>query len=209
MTEHRPLIRVMSADLALKIAAGEVVERPASVVKELIDNALDAGASTIRIEIREAGLKLVRVTDDGWGMSRDDLPLAFASHATSTLAVLDDLQHLTTLGFRGEALPSIAAVARVEVHSGVVGDGVGSRIDVSFGAIGEPAAVSSPTGTRVSVMDLFGNVPARRKFVRSLRAETGQISSVVTSYALAQPAVRFTLEIDGKRVFESPGTGSL
>lgn len=202
-------IRIMPPDLALKIAAGEVVERPSSAVKELIDNAIDAGATSVRLEIREAGLKVIRITDDGCGIRRADLPLAFTSHATSKIAALDDLEHLTTLGFRGEALPSIGAIARVEVRTCAAGESQGSRFDVEFGAMSEPEAVGWPRGTRITVQDLFANVPARRKFVRSQRAEGGQIASVVTHYAMAQPAIRFSLQVDGKSVFESPGTGRL
>ena len=208
MTRRAP-IRVMPPDLALKIAAGEVVERPASAVKELIDNAVDAGATVIRVEIREAGLKLIRVSDDGGGIVRDELPLAFTSHATSKIGDLADLERLSTLGFRGEALPSIAAVSRVEVQTCADGEHTGTRFLVEFGKTVEERVMSTPRGTRVAVSDLFANVPARRKFVRSLRAEGGQIQQVVAQYAMAQPAIRFTLLVDGKVTFESPGTGRL
>jgi len=178
MTRARK-IRVMSPDLALKIAAGEVVERPASAVKELIDNAVDAGARNVRVDAREAGLKLIRVTDDGEGIAREDLPLAFHSHATSKIADLDDLEHLATLGFRGEALPSLAAVSRIEVVTRTEDEALASRYLLEFGEEREAGSTAAPRGTRISVFDLFTNVPARRKFVRSRRAERGPIASVV------------------------------
>jgi DNA mismatch repair protein MutL len=208
MTSRHP-IRVMPADLAQKIAAGEVVERPASAVKELLDNAIDAGASHISVEVREAGLKLLRVTDDGEGIAPDDLLLAFTSHATSKIAVLDDLESLTTLGFRGEALPSIAAVARVEVQTKTRDAALGTRFTIEYGEERGTGSCASPGGVRITVSDLFGNVPARRKFVRSQRAEGGQITSVLMQYALSQPGIKFTLTIDGRVTFRSPGTGSL
>ena len=208
MNERRP-IRVMSSDLALKIAAGEVVERPASAVKELLDNAVDAGASQISVEVREVGLKLIRVMDDGEGIAAEDLTLAFTSHATSKIVDLDDLEHLTTLGFRGEALPSIAAVARVDVQTKTKDAPHGARLSIEYGESGEIGTCASPGGVRISVSDLFGNVPARRKFVRSLRAEGGQIQAIVMQYALSQPTIRFMLSIDGRVTFRSPGTGIL
>ncbi len=207
-SERRP-IRRMPPDLALKIAAGEVAERPASVVKELIDNAIDSGAQHIRLEIREAGLKRIRVTDDGHGIPCAEVELAFASHATSKIRQWDDLEHLTTLGFRGEALASIAAVSSIEVQTRFADEPVGTRIRTEHGEILEQSQCSTPRGLRISVSDLFGNVPARRKFVRSLRAEGGQIQSVVMQYALAQPGVQFTLSLDGRDTFMSPGSGNL
>lgn len=208
MTKRAPILP-LSADIAMKIAAGEVIERPASAVKELIDNALDAGASAVRIEVRDAGLKLLRVTDDGYGIPDLELPLAFESHATSKIHSIDDLQRLTTLGFRGEALPSIAAVSRVEVRSAVPGADLGGRIVVEHGRMLEHGRCGTPQGVRITVAELFGNVPARRTFVRSLRSESSQIASVVMQYALSQPGVRFDLEIDGRATFHSPGSGSM
>lgn len=204
---HR--IRVMPSDLALKIAAGEVVERPASAIKELLDNAIDAHATQIAVEVRDAGLQMMRVTDDGDGIEAEDLPLAFTSHATSKIAALDDLEHLITLGFRGEALPSIAAVARVDLQTKTRDAPHGARYVVDFGEGGEVTACAAPNGTRITVFDLFGNVPARRKFVRSLRAESGQIQAVTMQYALAHPEIRLTLSLDGRLTFQSPGTGVL
>lgn len=207
-TDRRP-IRVMPRDLSEKIAAGEVVERPSSVVRELIDNALDAGAQSIRVELRDGGMKLIRVTDNGWGLTRQELPLAFTSHATSKITTLDDLDHLATMGFRGEALPSIAAVARVEVQTRTHDEETGSVFEVEFGQARDVTVSSCPVGTRLTVTGLFANVPARRKFVRSLRAEVGHVTNVVAQYALAQPAVQFRLTVDGQDTFLSPGTGDL
>jgi DNA mismatch repair protein MutL len=205
---RRP-IRIMSPDLALKIAAGEVVERPASAVKELLDNAIDAGATQIRVEVRDAGLRLIRVSDDGCGIPREELPLAFASHATSKVEALDDLERLTTLGFRGEALAAIAAVSRVEVQTRAEDETAGTRLTVEYGNLLAPNTHAAPRGLRIAVSELFANVPARRKFVRSLRAESGQITAVVMQYAMAQPTIRFSLTLDEQQTFESPGTGQL
>lgn len=202
-------IRLMPESLILKIAAGEIVDRPASAVKELIDNAVDAGADTVRVDVRDGGMKSLTVTDNGWGIARDDLPLAFASHATSKVRNLEDLAHLTTLGFRGEALASIAAVSRVEIQTRAQDDNVGSTLSIEYGRIVRESAAAAPAGTRISVLDLFSNVPARKKFVRSVRAEGGQIASVVWQYALARPSVHFVLSMDGRDVFESTGTGRL
>lgn len=202
-------IRAMPEELILKIAAGEVVDRPASAVKELIDNALDAGADLVRIEVREGGLKSIIVTDNGCGISRDDLPLAFTSHATSKVQDLHDLSRLTTLGFRGEALASIAAVSRIEVQTRAHDESVGSKLSIDYGATIHTSAASSPAGTRIAILDLFSNVPVRKKFVRSLRAEGGQIATVVWQYALARPSIHFIFSMDGRVAFEAPGSGRL
>ncbi|MGH2448836.1 MAG: DNA mismatch repair endonuclease MutL [Chloroflexota bacterium] len=202
-------IRVMPSELALKVAAGEVIERPAAAVKELVDNALDAGARRIRIEIRGGGLDLIRVSDDGSGIERDDLPLAFSSHATSKIASLDDLESLSTLGFRGEALPSVSAVARVDVLTRTAQEQTGSRFQIEFGEVVRRGGDAAPVGLSISVRDLFGNVPARRKFVRSARAETMQIQQVVMRYALARPEVLLLLEMDGREAYTSPATGDI
>jgi len=203
---RRP-IRRMAPELALKIAAGEVVERPASAVKELIDNAIDAEARHIDIDVREAGMRLIRVADDGCGIPRDELSLAFASHATSKVETLDDLDRLTTLGFRGEALPSIAAVARVGVQTRAKEETVGSRMRIEFGETVESGTAAVPDGFRIAIADLFANVPARRKFVRSQRAEAGQIASMVAQYVLAQPGIAISLTIDGRVTLQSAGSG--
>jgi DNA mismatch repair protein MutL len=199
----------MAPELALKIAAGEVVERPASAVKELLDNAIDAGARHVDIDVRDAGLSLIRVTDDGCGIPREELLLAFSSHATSKVETLEDLDRLTTLGFRGEALPSIGAVSRVDVRTRAAEESAGSRLRLQFGEIVECTPAAAPLGFRIAVADLFGNVPARRKFVRSLRAEAGQIGSVVAQYILARPEIAFRLNVDGRLVLQSAGGGHL
>jgi DNA mismatch repair protein MutL len=199
----------MPPDLALKIAAGEVVERPASAVRELIDNALDAGAKRVAIEVWDGGLKTIRVVDDGSGIPREEVALAFQSHATSKIRELDDLQQLSSLGFRGEALPSIAAISRVEIQTATRDQAAGSRFSIEFGKPEDVSPCAVPPGTRIAVADLFSNVPARRTFVRSLRAEGGQITSVVQKQALARPDVQFSLEIEGTTTFSSPGSGRL
>ncbi|MDP9368147.1 MAG: DNA mismatch repair endonuclease MutL, partial [Chloroflexota bacterium] len=178
-------IRLLTTETIGKIAAGEVVERPASVVKELLENALDAGARRILVEIRNGGSDLIEVVDDGHGMGPEDLGVAIQRHATSKLTAFEDLDRLRTLGFRGEALPSIAAVASLTIASRTAEAPVGSAIRVEFGAIGPVEAVAAPAGTRVSVRDLFANVPARRKFLRQASTETGYATRVVSSYAAA------------------------
>lgn len=204
----RQPIRVMPADLTLKIAAGEVVERPASVVKELIDNAIDAGARHIQVDIQGAGLHLIRVIDDGAGIPTDELKLAFTAHATSKVTGVHDLESLGTLGFRGEALAAMASISRIDVQTRAREESVGSAIRIEYGRVVAQGPAASPIGTRISVSDLFGNVPARRKFVRSLRAESGQIQQVVVTYALAQPEMAFSLTLDRRLTLHTPGTRS-
>ncbi len=200
-------IQVLSPDVAQKIAAGEVVERPASVVKELVENSLDAGAHTISVEVRQAGLKLIRVSDDGEGMDRRDASLALTRYATSKIRTAADLEGVDTLGFRGEALSSIAAVARVEILSRVEGEIEGSRVqgrsdETSSELSVEPAA--SPVGTSVTVRDLFYNTPARRKFIKSPARETELIRKTVIRYALAYPRVAFRLVVDRRERLVAP-----
>nr|HID12801.1 DNA mismatch repair protein MutL [Anaerolineae bacterium] len=162
----QPTIHILPTEVAERIAAGEVVERPASVVKELIENSLDAGASAVSVEIRDGGLSLIRISDDGCGMSRADAPLALERFATSKIRTLDDLEAIATLGFRGEALSSIAAVARLEILTRTRDELEGTRLRAGDGPVEvEPAA--SPVGTSVTVRDLFYNTPARRKFLKS------------------------------------------
>ena len=180
-------IRILPDNVANKIAAGEVVERPASVVKELVENALDAGASAIRIDVEAGGKKLVRVTDDGCGMGRDDALLAFERHATSKLRTADDLLSVSTLGFRGEALPSIAAVSRLTLETRAAEETAGTRLEINGGRLAEVREAGLPPGTAVSVRDLFYNIPARRKFLRSEPTELAHIASLATHYALAHP----------------------
>ena len=202
-------IRILSEQVANQIAAGEVIERPASVVKELIENAIDAGATAIHIEIRGGGRRLVRVADDGCGIPGAELELAFARHATSKLQTIDDLTHITTLGFRGEALASIAAVAHVTVQTRAEGEEVGARLRLEAGNVARREPFGHPRGTTVSVENLFYNVPARVKFLRSEATERSHIGSLVTRYAMAYPRLRLALENDGRLSFRSSGNGSL
>ena len=202
-------IRILDARVADKIAAGEVVERPASVVKELLENSLDAGATHITVEVQGGGIDLVRVTDDGEGIPVLDLELALERHATSKVSQESDLEHIGTMGFRGEALPSIAAVSRMVLTSRARGTDQGAYVRVRGGVMERKGAVGCPEGASVTVQDLFVNVPARRKFLRSAAAESGRIHTVVTQLALAYPNVRFQLVTNGKENFASPGNGSL
>jgi DNA mismatch repair protein MutL len=198
-------IRPLPDHLVNQIAAGEVVERPASVVRELVDNALDAGAARIEVILEAGGLKRIEVRDDGSGIPAEELPLALARHATSKIASLEDLEAVASMGFRGEALPSIASVARLELSSRVPGAGHGHRVVAVNGDIGgvEPAAVTP--GTRVEVADLFFNVPARRKFLKSERTEFGHIEEHLRAVAMARPGVEFRLVHNGREVFRMRG----
>lgn len=202
-------IRVLPEHIAAQIAAGEVVERPASVVKELIENALDAQARSIRVEVQGGGRKLIRVSDDGCGIPAEEVPLAFARHATSKLQSLDDLDRLQTLGFRGEALASIASVARVTMLTRHVDAQVGTFLRIEGGQLLEQRAQGTPHGTIVTVEDLFYNTPARLKFLKSEVTERRQIESVLMRYAMAYPDVRFSLSQDGRPSFATNGNGNL
>ncbi|MCH8920854.1 MAG: ATP-binding protein [Chloroflexi bacterium] len=201
-------IRVLTPETAAKIAAGEVVERPASVVKELVENALDAGASAIAVEVSGGGQELIRVTDDGCGLAAEELELAFARHATSKLTG-DDLLSITTLGFRGEALPAIAAMAEVEMVSRPADAQSAAYVRLDGGAVVERGERGAPAGTSVSVSQLFARQPARRKFLRSPSTEANHIASVVSHYALAYPAVRFSLTLEGRQSLLTDGNGEL
>jgi DNA mismatch repair protein MutL len=202
-------IHLLSDDLVSKIAAGEVIERPASVVKELIENSIDAGAREIKIEIRGGGQRLIRVSDDGCGIPAAEVALAFARHATSKLNSVDDLFRLQTLGFRGEALPSIAAVSRVTLITRARAESVGTQMRVEGGKIIEQRAQGAPAGTIVTVEDLFRYVPARLKFLKTPATETARIVELVHAYAMAFPALHFSLVSDDRLLFQSPGTGAL
>jgi DNA mismatch repair protein MutL len=186
-------IRILPDQVANQIAAGEVVDRPASVVKELLENALDAGAMRIRIEVEGGGRKLIRVFDDGNGMNRDDALLAFERHATSKLRTADDLLSIATLGFRGEALPSIASVARVTLETATGGEDAGTHIEIAGGKIYRVEDAALPRGTTIAVADLFFNTPARRKFLRAESTELAHVTALVTHYALAHPEKQFEL----------------
>ena len=202
-------IRVLPEKVASQIAAGEVVERPSSVVKELVENAIDAGARDVRVETRAGGKQFIRVTDDGCGVPAAEIELAFQRHSTSKLATVDDLTHITTLGFRGEALTSIAAVSRVTCVTRAANEPVGTLLRLEAGRIVTRQESGRPPGTAVTVQDLFFNVPARRKFLRTDRTERRHIDGWLTRYAMAYPALRFTLAHDGRVVFQSPGNGRL
>jgi DNA mismatch repair protein MutL len=191
-------IQFLPSQLIDQIAAGEVVERPASVVKELVENSLDAGARSVTIEIEAGGSRLIRVTDDGAGIPREELALALSRHATSKIASIDDLEALATLGFRGEALPSIASVARLKLTSRAAGAEVAWSIACEGGQVAEPKPAAHPFGTSVEVRDLFFNTPARRKFQRSEKTETGHVDSVVKNLALARFDVELTLAHNGR-----------
>ena len=196
-------IQRLPDDLINKIAAGEVVERPASVVKELVENALDAGARSVSVEIEGGGRALVRVRDDGAGMDREDAALAVERHATSKLSRLQDLQSLTTNGFRGEALPSIASVSELALRTRAEGDSAGTEVQVRHGALVHVKDAGHPRGTTVEVRDLFGAVPARRKFLRSDATEVGHVAETVTLLALARPATGFALRSGGRTVIDA------
>ncbi len=202
----RKPIRLLSDVVAAQIAAGEVIERPASVVKELIENALDAGATAVDVEARGIGA-LIRVSDNGAGIPPDELALAFIRHATSKLATADDLNHIGTLGFRGEALASIASVSRVTVTSRVRGEEVGGELRIEGGESGEVKPVGAPAGTVITVENLFYNTPARRKFLKSERTERHHIEEVVANYATAYPDVRFSLMMNGRESLRTTGSG--
>ncbi len=201
-------IRVLSDQVANQIAAGEVVDRPASVVKELLENALDAGANRIRVEVEAGGRKLIRISDDGHGMNRDDSLLAFERHATSKLRTADDLLSIATLGFRGEALPSIASVARVTLEtatgSSSDGDAAGTRLEIAGGKILHVEDAGLPRGTTLAVADLFFNTPARRKFLRAESTELAHVTALVTHYALAHPEKHFELTSATHTILSAP-----
>ena len=202
-------IQILPDTLVARIAAGEVVERPASAVKELVENAIDAGAHDIRIECAEGGRRLIRVSDDGGGIHADEVAVAFMHHATSKLQSVDDLTHITTLGFRGEALASIASVSQVTCSTRHADEAVGTLIRVDNGKIVLQERQGRTPGTTMTIEHLFGRVPARLKFLKSTQTERGHIDGIVTRYALAYPQIRFTLVHDGRRAFQSLGTGDL
>lgn len=202
-------IVILPPDVVGKIAAGEVVERPASTAKELIENSLDAGASDIRVEIREGGRRLLRVIDDGCGIPRAEVELAIARHATSKLRTADDLLHITTLGFRGEALNSIAAVSQMTILTHSVTEEMGTQLRVEGGQVVARESHGAPPGTIITVENLFFNVPARLAFLRQPQTEGGHIAEMVARYAQAFPERRFSLVSDGRLLFQSTGSGAL
>ena len=204
-----PQIQQLPAHIADLIAAGEVVERPASVCKELLENALDAGASAVSVELEKGGLTYLRVTDNGCGMAAEQLPTAFLRHATSKLRTASDLAAIHTLGFRGEALAAISAVSRLDVFSREPSSDAGARLHLEGGVPGEVTAAGCPVGTTVCVRDLFYNTPARMKFMKKDSAEGAAASAVVTQLALSHPDVSFKLLRDGAEVLHTPGNGEL
>jgi DNA mismatch repair protein MutL len=195
-------IRILPEAVANRIAAGEVVERPASVVKELLENALDAGAKAIRVEVEAGGKRMIRVIDDGHGMTHDDALLAFERHATSKLRSADDLMSIATLGFRGEAMPTIAAVSRLLLETRDAAEAEGTRVEFAGGKLVGVKSAGLPAGTTVSVADLFYSVPARRKFLKSETTELGHIASLVTHYALANPGKQFVLSTPTQQIVD-------
>jgi len=211
----RTPIHVLSQDIAERIAAGEVIERPVSVVKELVENALDAGSHEIRVDIRGGGLRLVRVTDDGYGIPEDELERACARHTTSKITALEDLGRLHTLGFRGEALASIAAVSELTLVSrpieseNLVEESAAALITMRGGEVKQRGQRARLHGTTVTVRDLFYNVPARLKFMRGARTETGHILQLMRRYAVGFPAIRFNLTIEETVALQTGGTGDL
>ena len=202
-------INVLPPDVAAKIAAGETIERPSSVVKELVENSLDASSTQVIIEVRGGGTQLIRVTDNGCGIPADEAELAFGRHATSKISGIPDLDSIATLGFRGEALPSIASVARMSLLTRPHDSPAGREVELRQGEVVRSGAKGCPPGTSVTVQGLFEDLPARRKFLKSPSAETARISDLVSRYALAFPEIRFQLLVDGRNSLTSPGNSSL
>jgi DNA mismatch repair protein MutL len=202
-------IQILPADIIAQIAAGEVVERPASVVKELLENAIDAGAATITLELEAGGRRLIRVADDGCGIPAAEVELAFARHATSKLRSVDDLERITTLGFRGEALASIASVAHLTLTTAARGEAAGTRLRIEGGQLTARERIGAPAGTIVSVEHLFYNVPARLKFLKAETTERSHVDGLIARYALAYPERRFRVAHDGRKTFEAGGSGKL
>jgi DNA mismatch repair protein MutL len=202
-----PSIRQLPPGLVNKIAAGEVIERPASVVKELVENSLDAGATRIDVSVQQGGMELIRVVDNGQGIAPEELPLAVASHATSKIATVDDLFRVGTLGFRGEALASIAAVSRLVIRSRTPEHQAGAEIEVVGGEVSAPAPGGCPVGTTIEVRNLFFNTPVRRKFLRTTQTELGHLTEAFTRLALAMPQIHFTLRHNDRLVLDLPAAG--
>ncbi|MCZ6670537.1 MAG: DNA mismatch repair endonuclease MutL, partial [Acidobacteria bacterium] len=198
-------IQTLPENLVARIAAGEVVERPVSIVKELVENSLDARSRRIVVEVESGGKKAIRVTDDGHGMEAADVQAAFQRHATSKIRDLEDLMEISTMGFRGEALPSIAAVSRVRMRSATSPSGIGSLLLVEHGVIGKISEVSASQGTGVEVTGLFEKIPVRKKFLRSVPTELAHITNLLHRFALVRPETSFRLVSDGKPILEAPG----
>lgn len=203
------MINILSRETIDKIAAGEVAERPESVVKELLDNAIDSGADSISIEMRKGGTELIRVTDNGCGIDRDDIRTAFLRHATSKLKTAEDLMHISTMGFRGEALASIAAVSRVEMVSKVKNDLTGTLYRIEGGIEKAISEVGAPDGTTIIVKDFLYSVPVRRQFLKSPQTETSYVTAAVENIALAHPEISISFTADGRNILHTPGNGRL
>ncbi|VTU01951.1 dna mismatch repair protein : DNA mismatch repair protein MutL OS=Blastopirellula marina DSM 3645 GN=mutL PE=3 SV=1: HATPase_c_3: DNA_mis_repair: MutL_C [Gemmataceae bacterium] len=204
-----PRIHQLPPDVVTKIAAGEVIERPASVVKELLENSIDAGSTRIDVDLDAGGTELIRVADDGCGIAPDDLPLAFAVHATSKLTTADDLFAIGTMGFRGEALASVAGIAKVTLQSRPHDKSVGAEVRCDGGDLSPVRPWNGSPGTRIEVRHLFHNVPVRKKFLKSIATELGHVCETVTRLALANPSLHITLRHNGKLVYDIPGTAGL
>jgi len=202
-------IHVLPTDVATQIAAGEVIERPASVVKELLENSLDARASAIVVELQDGGRKLIRVSDNGSGIDSDEIELAFVRHATSKLSSIDDLEHIQTLGFRGEALASIASVSRVTAITRLAVNPAGTLLHIEGGKVLQRESTGAPQGTLITVENLFFNVPARLKFLKKEASERQLVTALVSRYAIAYPAVRFTLVHGQQETLRTTGSGDL
>ena len=202
------IIHLLSPDTINRIAAGEVIERPASIVKELVENALDAGASSVTVDVQNGGISFLRVTDNGCGMEKDDIPTAFLRHATSKIKEEADLQHIRSLGFRGEALASIASVAKVELLTKRKEDFLGSRYVIEGGEEKSFEDAGCPDGTTFFIRDLFYNVPARRKFLKSSVTEAGYISETMNRFAVARSDVAFNVMLQGRTVLHTSGNGN-
>ena len=192
-----------------KIAAGEVIERPASVIKEMVENSIDAGAKNINIEIRNGGISYIRITDDGKGIEKDDLELSFERHATSKIRQAEDLNEVTTMGFRGEALASIAAISKVEMQSKTSYSEIGNKIVVEGGNVLEISEVGCPNGTTITVENLFYNTPVRYKFLKKDYTESGYIEDIITRLALIHPEIAFKLINSGKTIIQTTGDGEI
>ena len=204
-----PQIQQLAPHVADLIAAGEVVERPASVVKELVENAIDAGSSAVVVEIQRGGMGLIRVTDNGCGIAAEELPTAFLRHATSKMRSADDLGKIGTLGFRGEALAAIAAVSRVDILTRQKGQGSGSALHLEGGVPGKVESAGAPEGTTIMVRDLFFNTPARLKFMKKDSAETAAVAGLMQHLALSHPDISFKFIKDGTDALHTPGDGKL
>ncbi|MCR4644896.1 MAG: DNA mismatch repair endonuclease MutL [Oscillospiraceae bacterium] len=204
-----PVINVLDKSVSELIAAGEVIERPSSVIKELVENSIDAGARHVTVEIKDGGTSFMRIVDDGCGMAREDVPTAFLRHATSKISEKDDLDSILTLGFRGEALASIAAVAKVTLMTKRPEDEYGTRYEIAGTETGEPEECGCPNGTTLVIKELFFNVPARRKFMKRDSAEGAAVSQIVQKIAISHPEIAFRFLKDNKLIFHTDGTGSL